>query len=583
MAFDACMMRAVLTEFTSEFPEAKIEKVLQPRNDEIDMLIHFGGRSRRLVFNVGPNAPRLQLSDKQKENPLKAPMLCMLLRKYFNGAKIVSARQLGFDRIAVFEVAAYDEMGFSVTRKIVCEIMGKYANLIILEAEDKILTAMKIIDFAASTVRQVLPGMKYQIPAAPEKLSPLVIDEALFYQKLAEFSPERSFEKFITSTYSGIATQIAHELTYRASGGIDTPVSELSAERAFRAFSDWQKLLIEERYAPTMVADVDGRPIDYSYMDITYLGDGVKKYRYGTLSEMLDAYFEEKDRLEHIHQRARDLFVLLNNAQARTEKKLAIQREALADSARGEEYKIQGDLITENIYRLKRGEESFTTVNYYAEDCPEVEIKLDPRLTPAANAQRMYKLYNKCKTAKRVLTEQIATWEAELEYLDSVRTFLGEAECENDLAEIRDELYRSGYASRLRGYKPPKKIVSRPIKYRTSGGYTLLVGRNNMQNDARTLHTAEKGDLWFNTKDVPGSHVILVTGGDEPPAEDYTEAAMIAAAHSKAKGSVTVDYTYVKNIKKPVGSKPGFVTYKTNYSAFVSPMSAEELEKRKLG
>ena len=230
------MMRAVLSEYRGEFPEAKIEKVFQPRNDEIDILIHHNRSSRRLVFNVGPNAPRLQVSDTQKENPIKAPMFCMLLRKYFNGAKITSVSQPGFDRIACFKVSCYDDMGFPTERQIVCEIMGKYANLIILDSEDKILSALKIIDFAASTVRQVLPGLRYQIPAKPEKLSPLVISREAFLSALRAFPTERTAEKFITSTYSGIATQIAHELTYRASGGVDTPICELNIERFTSVF-----------------------------------------------------------------------------------------------------------------------------------------------------------------------------------------------------------------------------------------------------------------------------------------------------------------------------------------------------------
>ncbi len=247
MAFDACMMRAVLSEFSLEFPEAKIEKVLQPRNDEIDMLIHHGRLSRRLVFNVGPNAPRLQLSDKQKENPLKAPMFCMLLRKYFLGARIISVTQPGFDRIAEFRVSCYDEMGFAVEKIIVCEIMGKYANLIVLDSDRKILSALKVIDFASSSVRQVLPGLKYQVPEKPDKLSPLVIDRALFFEKLACFGSERTAEKFITSTYSGIATQIARELVYRACGHTDTALCDIDPKRFYSVFKEWQQLLIDER------------------------------------------------------------------------------------------------------------------------------------------------------------------------------------------------------------------------------------------------------------------------------------------------------------------------------------------------
>jgi len=577
MAFDACMMRAVLSEFRREYPEAKIEKVLQPRNDEIDLAIHYGKRSRRIVFNVGPNAPRLQLSDKQKENPKAPPMFCMLLRKYFNGAKIVGVSQPGFDRIAEFTVSCYDEMGFATEKMIVCEIMGKYANLIILDSEGKILCALKIIDFAASTIRQVLPGLKYQIPAKPDKLSPLEIDKALFFEKLANFGNERSVEKFITSTYSGIATQIAHELCYRASGDVDTPICEVDKDRLWSVFCAWQTLLINEEYTPTVAISDEGKPLDYSYMDITYLGKAKIKH-FDTLSELLDMYFEEKDRLEHIQQRAKDITNLLQNATARTEKKLTIQREALLDSERGEEYKKYGDLITANLYRIERGMESFRTVDYYEEDCPEIEIKLDPRLSPSKNAQKMYKQYNKCKTAKAVLTEQIKLWESELSYLETVRDFLDRAETESDVAEIRDELFRSGYSAKMKGYKPPKQQKLNPYRLKTPSGLSLIVGRNNIQNDYVSHRLADKNDIWFHTKDIPGSHVVLVTDGVEPSDEDYTFAARVAAKYSKATGDrVAVDYTRVRNLKKPGGSKPGFVTYKTNYTAYVSPIGDEEL------
>ncbi len=581
MAFDACMMRAVLSEYKREFSDAKIEKVLQPRNDEIDLVIHSGKCSRRLVFNVGPNAPRLQLSDTVKENPLKAPMLCMYLRKHLTGGRITEVRQLGFDRIAEFTVSCYDEMGFPTEKKLVCEIMGKYANLIVLDADDKVCTAMKIIDFAASSIRQVLPGLSYQIPEKSNKLDPRVKDREIFFSKLSEFPSERSGEKFVTSTYSGIATQIAHELVYRASGKIDTPLSEIDKERFYSVVSEWQELLINENYTPTVACDFSGKPIDYSYMNITYLG-GADIKNFDSFRELFDVYFAEKDRMERIHQRAHDLIQLLSNARARTERKLALQRESLIESERGAEYKKYGDLITANIYQLSRGMETFRTVDYYDENCPEIEIRLDPRLDPSKNAQKMYKLYGKCKTAKEVLTEQIAIWERELVYLESVKAFLERAESEQDLIEIRDELYRSGYAAKMRGYKPQKKVKLRPMQYKTSGGYPLLVGRNNIQNDELTFRIAEKNDIWFHVKDLPGSHVIMVTDGDEPSEKDYTEAAALAAYYSKASGDIAaVDYTKVKNIKKPQGAKPGFVIYKTNYTAFVRPSC--ELEEIKNG
>lgn len=572
MAFDACMMRAVLSEFSSEFADSKIEKVLQPQNDEIDLLIHSGRQSRRLLFNVGPNAPRLQLTDKVKENPLKAPMFCMFLRKHLSGARIISVEQPGFDRIAHFTLSCYDEMGFKVKRKLACEIMGKYANLILLDDEDKIISALKIIDFSASSVRQILPGMKYTFPEKPDKISPLLIDKAVFMKKLAEFPSQRSGEKFITSTYSGIATQIARELVFRACGNIDVPISEIDAEAFYAVFAEWQALLCEEKYEPTLALDKTGKPIDYSYMDITYLGSDVQILHFETLSEVLDVYFAEKDRIERIRQRAHDLITLLNNAIARTERKLALQREALLDSEKGEEYKNKADLITANIYKIQRGMTSVRCIDYYSDGCPEIEIALDSRLSPAQNAQRLYKLYNKAKNASTILAEQIEIWERELVYLDSVRSFLDKAETEEDLNELREELYRSGYSAKLKNYRPQKKIRLKPIELKTSGGYPLFVGRNNIQNDYLTFKVAEKNDIWFHVKDMPGSHVIMVTGGEEPSARDYTEAAEAAAYYSKATaGPVAVDYTEVRNIKKPPSSKPGFVIYKKNYTAFVSP------------
>ena len=577
MAFDACMMRAVLSEFSREFPDAKIEKVLQPQNDEIDLVIHSGRTSRRLVFNVGPNAPRLQLSDTAKENPLKPPMFCMFLRKHLIGARIVGVEQPGFDRIAHFRLACYDEMGFPTEKKLVCEIMGKYANLIVLDCDDKIITALKMIDFAASTVRQVLPGMRYTFPDQQDKLSPLVIDKQMFLERLAEFPSERTAEKFITSTYSGIATQIARELVFRTTGELDVLVRSIEPERFWAVICEWQQLLVDERYTPTVAIDDTGKPVDYSYMDITYLGDRVSVSHFDSLRELFDLYFAEKDRIERIRQRAHDLFTLLNNAVARTERKLAIQREALLESENGELYKRQADLITANIYRIKRGMPSFTCVDYYDPDCPELEIALDTRLSPSQNAQRLYKLYNKSKTAKAVLSEQITRWEAELVYLETVRAFLDKAECEDDLNELREELYRAGYSSKMKDYRPQKKMKLKPIELSTSGGYPVLVGRNNIQNDHLTFKVAAKDDIWFHVKDIPGSHVILVTGGEEPSERDYTEAAEIAAYYSKAQAApVAVDYTKVKNVKKPSGSKPGFVIYKTNYTAFVTPDQHKE-------
>jgi len=579
MAFDACMMRAVLTDISARFPDAKIEKVLQPQNDEIDLVIHSGRNNGRLIFNVGPNAPRLQLSSVAKENPLKAPMFCMFLRKHIIGARIIGIEQPNFDRIAIFRLSCYDEMGFPTERKLICEIMGKYANLIFTDSENKIISAIKFIDFSQSTVRQIIPGLKYILPEPQNKISPLLVTEEIFYRKLGELAQDKTAEKFIVTSLSGIATQVSRELVYRASGKNDVPISEIDTEKLKNVILSWQNDLKTHNYTPTIAIDDQGKPVDYSYMDITYLGDAVKVKHFDSFSELLDLYFSEKDRLEKIRQRGKDLITLISNAVSRTERKLMLQREALADSEKGEEYKKYADLITANMYRIERGMERVYCVDYYDESCPEIEITLDPRLSPSANAQRYYKLYNKAKKAKEVLTEQIKLWEHELVYLDSVRAFLDKAETEEDITELREELYRSGYSSKMKNYRPQKKIKLQTLSYTTSGGYGILVGKNNIQNDNLTFKLAAKDDVWFHVKDIPGSHVIMQTGGEEPSERDYTEAAEIAAYYSKATaGPVAVDYTKVRNVKKPAGSKPGFVIYKTNYTAFVSPKNPEERE-----
>ncbi|MCQ2414163.1 MAG: NFACT family protein [Clostridia bacterium] len=572
MAFDACMMRAVLSEIRKDFGEAKIEKVLQPQNDEVDLVIHQGKLSRRLIFNVGPNAPRLQLSDTVKENPQTPPMFCMLLRKKLIGCRIVDIEQRDFDRIAVFTLTGFDDMGYRMEQKLICEIMGKYANLILTDADEKIVSALKIIDFAASTVRQVLPGLRYVTPASQGKLCPLDVDKSVFEQKYAEFPKEKTVEKFITTVWGGIATQIAHELCFRATGKIDVLLGECSSESLYSVFLPWQEVLNENRYAPSALIDKNGKPTDYSYMEITYSAAVGEVKRYPDTASLFDAYFEEKDRLERIHQRAHDLIQLISNAKTRTQKKLDLQKQALLDSEAAEDYKKQGDLIIANIYLLKRGMERFDCVDYADENCPTVTVNLDKRLTPAQNAQRMYKKYNKCKNAKEILTKCIAEWEAELIYLDSVYDCLSRAVSEIDLVQIREELYRSGYASRMKDYRPAKFKPSKPYEFVTSGGYRVLVGKNNTQNDSLTFKEAGKLDLWFHVKDMPGSHVILFCNGEEPSENDYTEAASLAAGHSQATGDlVAVDYTRVKNVKKPAGAKPGYVIYHTNYTAFVKP------------
>ena len=574
MAYDAAMLRATLAEISRlTGGGAKVEKIYQPASDEVTLTLRMGREIRKLLLNAGTSAPRVALSDAVRENPPSAPMFCMLLRKHLAGARLVSCEQLGYERCARFTFAGYDEMGYAATRHLVAEVMGKYSNLMLLDGADRIIAVLRPVDFTTSRVRQVLPGMTYELPPPQDKRPPLDESRESFLSRFAAYPPERTVEKFIVSTYLGTASQVAREIAYRATGSDTALCAETDSARLWEIFSEWFGALREGRVTPTLVLDADGVPRDFAYAEMRYRTD-CRCEACPSFAALLDRFFAERDRLERIRQRASDLVRLLANATSRIERKLEAQTEELADCERGEEWRRSGELLLASLYMIKRGDAVALVPDYNLDPPETVRIALDPRRAPAENAEHYFKLYRKARVAREVLSEQIAKSRRELAYLESVSSFLDRAETEQDLLDLRDELYHAGYASRMKSYSPAKtKKMSKPIETVTPGGYRLLIGRNNLQNDHLTFRVAEKGDLWFHAKDVPGSHVLLLCGGEEPSAEDYTYAASLAAGYSQASGSagVAVDYTRVKNIRKPAGARPGYVIYKTNYSAYVTP------------
>ena len=580
MAYDSGMLRAVITELNTLAVGAKVERVTQPAQDEIDLLLASGGTRRRFSINAGPSSPHMAFSQISKENPAVAPLFCMLLRKHLAGARLTLGEQLGFERVARLRFSAFDEMGYPTEKFLYAEIMGKYSNLILTDAEDKVLAVLRPVDFTTSRLRQVLPGMRYEMPPAQEKANPLEETKENFFARMDVYPEGRGASRFLTDTYQGIASATAQEIVHLASGRADMMLSAVPREIFFATFSTWFSRVKNGEFTPCLISDTEGVPLDYTYAPSTHRGAQAVCTEFADFGTLFDRFFGERDRVDRIRGRASDLLRLLSAAESRLLRKLEAQREELAACDKAEEYRLQADLIVGNIYRLSRGMTEFVATDYSAEEPCDVLVHMDGRLTPSANAQRLYKLYNKAKTARRILAEQIEMAESELAYLCGVRSFLDRAETEADLTEIRDELFRSGYASRMKGYTSPKNVKLRPREYTTSSGYRLLVGRNNLQNDQLTFRTAGKGDLWFHAKGVPGSHVILICDGEEPDAADYTEAAEIAAFYSSAEGSpVAVDYTRVKNVKKPAGAKPGYVIYKTNYTAYVTPRVSREEKK----
>lgn len=579
MAYDAGMLRAVLAEINALTGNgAKVEKIYQPANDEVTLTLRMGREIRRLLINAGTSAPRVALSDASRENPASAPMFCMLLRKHLAGARLVSSEQLGYERCARFTFEGYDEMGYAAKKHLVAEVMGKYSNLMLLDGSDRIIAVLRPVDFTTSRVRQVLPGMTYELPPPQDKRPPLDESRESFLSLLAAYPTERTVEKFITSTYLGTATQVAREIAYLATGSDGALCADAEPARLWETFSAWFSALREGRVTPTLVLDEGGMPRDFAYAPMTYRTDCVSR-ACPSFAVLLDSFFAERDRHERIRQRASDLVRLVSNATSRITRKLEVQTEELADCEKGELWRRSGELLLSSLYMIRRGDAVALVPDYHCDPPETVRIELDVRRSPAENAEHYFKLYRKAKNAREVLTEQIARSRDELAYLESVSSFLERAETEQDLIDLRDELYHAGYASRMKHYAPAKvKRMSKPIEGVTPGGYRILIGRNNLQNDHLTLRVAEKGDLWFHAKGVPGSHVLLLCGGEEPSAEDYTYAASLAAGYSQAERGqqVAVDYTRVKNIRKPSGARPGYVIYKTNYSAYVAPMKLGE-------
>ena len=578
MAFDAGMLAAVIAEISEVATGGRIEKIYQPEKEEILIQMRTFAGGRKLLINAGSSNPRISFSAAQKENPMQAPMFCMLLRKHLTGATLEKITQCGFERACMLEFKTRDEMGYECKKYIIAEIMGKYSNLIFADENMRIISSLKTVDFTTSSLRQVLPGMKYELPPPQDKANPRTTDLEEFSRLYSECSLDRSADKFICSAYLGIASVTAREMVYRATGRSSVSLFECTPEALYNGFSAVMGAIDNGSFSPCIIYD-NSTPIEYCFVKLLHYGESLCCKEFNSISEMLDTFFESRDKEARIKQRASDLLKILSHAESRIIKKLEAQKSEIAECEKGAIYKKYGDLITANMYQLKRGQTTVELIDYedwdeVTEDFGRCIIELDERLTPAANAQKYYKKYNKSKTAKIELTKQIAIGEDELKYINTVFDALTKAETTADLSEIRIELYNSGYASKMKGYAAPKKQPA-PIvaKFKTTNGYTVYCGKNNVQNEYITHKLAEKHDYWFHAKNTPGSHVLLVTNGEEPPAEDFTDAAEIAAYFSKANSDsrIEVDYLFAKGVKKVAGAKPGFVIYNNNWSANVTP------------
>ncbi len=577
MPLDAICLQGVVGELAPQLTGSRIEKIQQPARDQIILLLRG---SRRLFLNAGANQPRIHLTEQLRDNPSQPPMFCMLLRKHLSGGIIESIRQEPLERVVTLTVLASDEMGERGRFTLVWEGMPRRANLILCDRDGRIIDCLRRVDLEAEQDRQVLPGLFYRLPTRQDKRSPLSVTEEDFAALLGRAAPDAPLDGWLLDTFTAISPLVARELTVRACGSTDAHVSQGNA--LWDVFSHWQRAVNENTFTPTLIKR-NGSLTDFTYGPVTQYGTYAETEVYDSFSHLLDDFYEKREQAERVKQKGRDLLKTATTARDRVRRKLAAQEKEMAACLDRDHLRICGELITANLYRMERGQSRLTAQNYYDENCADVDIPLDVRLSPQENAARYFKQYAKAKTAEKYLTAQLQRGREELQYLESVLQELAQAESEQDFNDIRTELTDGGYL-RGRGKKQPGfQRASKPREFRSSAGLRILVGRNNRQNDRLTTKDADKRDVWLHTQKIHGSHVILCTGGAEPDEQSLMEAASLAAYFSQAQGStkVPVDYTPVKFVKKPAGAKPGMVVYTTYQTMLADP--DESLVKRLAG
>ena len=571
MAIDAICLQAVAGELRPQLLGLRVDKVHQPARDQVVLLF----RGKRLLLNAGAGAPRLQLTEILRDNPAEPPMFCMLLRKHLSGARVAGLTQPPLERLVKIEFDASDELGRAGRRTLVLEAMGRRSNLILLDGEGRVIDSLRRVDADMSAARQVLPGLFYQPPASTGRLPFLEETEEGFSARFAAAAEEKTLDAFLLDQYFGLSPLMARELAFQAAGDVDARVFQMGGPGPlWRALEDFQNRVREERFTPVCLLR-DGKPLDFACVPVGQYGGAAECVAYPSFSALLDAFYEAREKQERARQRGADLLRAASTARDRLRRKLALQEKEYAATQDRDKLRIQGDLITANLYRMERGQARLECENYYEAGAP-ASIPLDPLLTPQQNAAKYYKRYAKAKTAEKYLREQMDLARRDLEYLESVLAEIAQAETEADYLDIRAELREAGFLKKQGRGKKEKSRPAAPWEFCTSSGLRVLAGRNNRQNDKLTLKDADRRDLWLHTQKIHGSHVILRCAGRTPSEEDIAEAAMVAAWFSQAResGNVPVDYTEVRNVKKPAGGRPGMVIYTTCRTVNVTPEEA---------
>ena len=567
MPFDGGFTHKIAGELSSA-ADCHIDKLYQPSRDELVFLLRKKGFAAKLLLSARPGEARAQFTEQKYENPDTPPTFCMLARKYFSGARLTAVTQPGLERILELHFETTDEMGDRVTERIICELIGNQANIVLVSQSGRIIDAIRRSDLESGK-RLLLPGAVYCYPEPQDKLNLLSAPAEELAERIMSL-PELPLSKALLSSADGISPLIARETAYLAGG--DPLVRDTDPERLRAALSRLSSAL-SEKGKPVMLIR-NGAPADYSYTDIRQYCE-TETREFDSFSRLLDEFYAGRDTAARVKLASADVSRAVSRALSRAVKRLALRRDELKASENREQLRIFGELLKANLHSVAPGSALARVPNYYDPELKQVSIPLDPALSPAANAAKYFKDYKKSYTAEQTLTGLISSDEKEIAYLETVEESVSRCRCLADIAEIREELCDGGYMKAQTKGALRKKTETKPLEYCSAEGYRILAGRNNRQNDAVTTRMAEKNDLWFHTKNIPGSHVVICCGGQPVSDETMLAAAQLAAFYSKAAQSeqVPVDYTPVKYVKKPGGAKPGMVIYTTNKTVFVKPVN----------
>jgi len=566
MAFDAFVLTAVLSEIRETLTGARIEKIHQPSRDTVLLHLKSPTTRQKLLFGMNPTAPRLHLTASSPENPAEPPMFCMLLRKHLSGARLVEVSQPPMERCATFTFDCIDEMGDAAQKKLVAELMGRTCNLYLLGSDNRIIDCLRRIGLDETTKRPALPGMYYQMPDPIEKKNP--VDFTDFSGVLAGDGADILAERLM-DTFGGLSPLVCREAALFATGDVDSRITDLDIP----AVSEKLRSFFGEHLshpAPYLYTATDGTPKQFAFCPIRQYGSCV---RVDSFAQLLDGFYTVRDRKDAMRQKSQSVRKNVQNLCQRLTKKIAIQEKERLESLERERLRQLGDILTANIHKIQKGQTKVMAENFYSETMEEIEIPLSPTLSPQQNAAKYYKDYARMKTAEKELTRQIELGQQELIYLQSVLDELNRAQTDAELEEIRQELQSGGYLKQDTAKRRMKAVKLQPMKFQSTDGYTIYVGRNNRQNDELTFKMARKDDIWLHASKVHGSHVIIACGGTTPPDDTITQAAQLAAYYAESTGgqNIPVDVVPVKLVKKTPDRKPGMVIYHSHRTVIANP------------